>query len=58
MFPQGFKLVDLKSQQGESPERRFHSSPGYFLPEDKKALFFWAFSTSMVESWLGIRRDE
>lgn len=40
---------------GGSPERRFHSSLGYFLPEFKKALFFWAFGTSMVESWLEIR---
>lgn len=58
MLPQGFKLVDLKSQQGDLPRVRFHSSPGYFLLQNKKALFFWARVASMVESWLGIRRDE
>lgn len=43
---------------GGSPEWPFYNSPGYFLPEDKKALFFWSLGPSMVESWLEIRRDE
>lgn len=31
--------MDLKSQQGDLLRGIFNNSPGYILPEDKKALF-------------------